>query len=217
MRVVAVMNQKGGAGKTTTSMNIGAAAAESSRVLVLDVDPQGSASWWAERAGENLPFEFAQDGEIANLAQIRRLPYDVVIVDTPGSLEKAGVLREVVKQADFVILPTPAEALSFKPLVETVETVVRPSGVDFRILLNSLDPRVPGDEIEAKKYIDGLGLPRFRAGIHSYKIHSTAPILGTVVTQYPPTRASYKAISDYRKVTTEMFAYWANSPSKIGV
>ena len=217
MRVVSVMNQKGGAGKTTTAMNVAAAAAESSDVLLVDVDPQGSAAWWAGRAGDDLPFDFAPESNIANLAKLRELPYDLIIVDTPGSLEKTGVLKEVVKQSDFVILPSEPEALSFQPLLQTVETVIRPSGVDFRVLLNKLDPRVPGDEIDAQKLIDGLGLPRFRTGIHSYKVHTTAPLSGTVVTQYRPTRASFKAINDYRKVTVELFAIWANSPRKVGV
>lgn len=56
MRTIAVVNQKGGAGKTTTAVNVAAALGEDgASVLLVDLDPQGSASAWLRVASSSGP------------------------------------------------------------------------------------------------------------------------------------------------------------------
>ncbi len=212
MRIVTVANQKGGAGKTTTVMNLASVIAENSRVIVADVDPQKSSAWWADRAGEALPFDVADDTDPNNLARLRELDYDVVLVDTPGSLEGREVLATVLGESDFVILPTEPSPLAFAPLVETITEIVRPAGVPYRVLLNKIDPRVPIELAEAQELIDTAELARFAASIREYKIHKMAPVEGKVVTQYADadSRIAAKAREDYRRVALELTSLWAN-------
>lgn len=217
MRIVAVANQKGGAGKTTTAMSMAAVAAESSRVLVVDVDPQASSSWWADRAGDRLPFDFTADTDAANLSRLRELPYDVVFVDTPGSLEARSVLRTVIESADFVVLPTEPMALAFAPLVQTIRQLIEPAQTDYRVLLNKVDPRVPTSVVDAEALLDGAGIQRFANVVRTYKMHADAPLRGDVVTQYELTRASIKAVEDYRRVALELFSIWTNTPATVEV
>ena len=51
--------------------------AEASRTLVVDVDPQDLASWWADNAGERLPFDFTQEADPVVLGQTAGKRYDV--------------------------------------------------------------------------------------------------------------------------------------------
>lgn len=211
MKLVAVTNQKGGAGKTTTTMNLAAIAAENSRVLVVDVDPQQSTTWWASTADESLPFDFAADTDASNLARLRALPFDVIFVDTPGNLTDSKILASVLAVADFAIIPTEPEALCIPPMVRTIRTLVEPSGIPYRVLLSKIDMRVPGQLEDAEALIDSMNLPRFARPIRKYKVHADAPIEGKVVTQYPESRQTAKAIDDYRAVALELMTIWAHA------
>ena len=90
MQVIAVVDEKGGVGKTTTAMSLAAICAEASRTLVVDVDPQGSASWWADNAGERLPFDFTAEKDPAVLRTVRDVTADAT---TSSSSIRRAALR----------------------------------------------------------------------------------------------------------------------------
>ena len=58
-KILAVVNGKGGVGKTTTAINLAAILAENHEVLLVDADPQGSATWWVERSEEGMAFDLS--------------------------------------------------------------------------------------------------------------------------------------------------------------
>jgi chromosome partitioning protein len=211
MKIIAIAGQKGGISKTTTTMHLAACTAASARTLAVDADPQQSATWWAERAGENLPFDFTPELHPERLARLRELPYDVVFIDTPGSLQDTAVLRAVIDVADLVIMPTDTDPLSWAPLVHTIRTFVEPTGTPYRILINKYDPRDRTAADDTRALIDGAGLPRFVNVIRTYKTHSSAPLRGDVVTQYPRTQKTRNAIDDYHHVALELFATWTDA------
>src|SRR5699024_10171111 len=83
---IVITNAKGGTAKTTTTMLLGLALATDRQVLVLDADPQGSATEWAIRAQQdNDPLPLTV--EPVNLAQLRHTTPtgsgQIILVDTP--------------------------------------------------------------------------------------------------------------------------------------
>jgi len=127
MRKIAVMNQKGGVGKTTTSVNLAAGLAlEGRRVCLIDLDPQAHTSLHLglEVVGETPTIYHAFAGE-KTLAQVRRLvapnlwlvpanidlaAAEVELADTPG---RELILRDTIGQllanerCDYVIMDCP--------------------------------------------------------------------------------------------------------------
>ena len=107
MTVIAVCNQKGGSGKTTMAINLaGAFAAEDKRVLLLDLDPQGSALDWGSINPDTMAqVEVAEIDRPQLLRQARALrrEYDVIVIDCPAKFADSS--SAAIRVADFVLVP----------------------------------------------------------------------------------------------------------------
>lgn len=122
--IVAVINVKGGVGKTTTALGLATAAArEGLSPVVWDADEQSSASMWAydaEEAGDPLPFGVRS----ANRADLRRLkasrPSGLVVVDTPATGRVTDAAREC---ADFVVVPTSPTGVDLQQTIPVARTL----------------------------------------------------------------------------------------------
>ena len=107
--IVALLNQKGGVGKTTLALHLaGEWAGRGQRVTLVDADPQGSALDWSEQRGhEGLPRVFGVIG-LARDTLHREAPElsqqaDHVVIDGPPRV--AGLMRSALLAADLVLIP----------------------------------------------------------------------------------------------------------------
>ena len=124
MPVIAIINQKGGTGKTTLSTNLARAFAENDSVLLLDADPQGSAQDWADSQAQPLLSLDVKGAEPNRLVQeIRSLAadYDWVIVDGPPGITK--VSADAVRAADLVLIPAKASPFDVWAASDIVKAV----------------------------------------------------------------------------------------------
>jgi chromosome partitioning protein len=107
-RVIAVVNQKGGAGKTTLSMLLaGALADQGARVLVADADPQNTASRWAS-AGQGFPARVedlaGEEGKLHKHLRKRLDDFDYIVIDSPPAAS-APVTASALRLAHLALVP----------------------------------------------------------------------------------------------------------------
>lgn len=107
--IVALLNQKGGVGKTTLAVHLaGEWAHRGRRVTLVDADPQGSALDWSQQRGrEGLPRLFGTIG-LARDTLHREAPElardaDMVVIDGPPRV--AALMRSALLAADLVLIP----------------------------------------------------------------------------------------------------------------
>lgn len=156
-RIITMANMKGGVGKTTSTICTAMALHRlGEKVEVRDIDPQGSATLWAEHAreaGTPLPFEV----KVANRFTVGQPPEDEstwVIIDTPPS--QSDLIGAAVDASTLVVLVSTPGSMDLDRMRETARAINRPSSV--------LLTQIRGNTValrEAEKYLIDNNLARF--------------------------------------------------------
>lgn len=124
MTTLAVLNPKGGSGKTTLSTNLARSLHEQGeRVLLVDSDPQGSARDW-HASTDNNPLPLVALDRPNNVKTLNSLAtsYDWVIIDGAAKLE--DMIAAAIKMADLVLIPvqpSPYDIWAASDLVDFIQ------------------------------------------------------------------------------------------------
>ena len=103
MKVLGIIGQKGGTGKTNTALGLGVAASQDGHsVAVIDLDPQITATKWSDRRGEEEPAVVSC--QVSRLEQVleaaEKQGADLAIIDTPGKSTDALIAAAKVADLD---------------------------------------------------------------------------------------------------------------------
>ncbi len=124
MSVISLVTQKGGCGKTTLATCLAVVAQQcGSKVVILDADPQGTASdWWESREEDTLSLLEVKGEEIDRAVQSAQSQgYDVILIDTPARTEPVNA--SAAQAADFCLIPCQPTLADMRAQSPTVQTV----------------------------------------------------------------------------------------------
>lgn len=216
--IIAIANQKGGQGKSTITVALAAVITEGSgTVLVADADPQGTVSWLARTAATPPPYETRSAFEPDQVAQLGDLRgFDTIVIDTPGNLTDTPMLAEVLKIADYAIVPVVPEAASVEPVLRTAQ-VIRQNNIPVRAMINQADPlRGAGPVEDFKALLGSHEVSYFQTAVRRYVAHSASQQEGVPITAYRRDRSWRPALEDIRKVHVELLYELGRLSTRVG-
>ena len=205
MPIVAVLNQKGGSGKTTLAINLAHALQQDGEtVLLVDADPQGSTRDWHEANGGAVLPVVGLDRE--TLARDLKVvgSYDWILID--GAPQIAKLSAVAVKVADLVLIPvqpSPFDVWACADLVEMVEARQEVTGgrpPAYFVVSRAIKNTRLSQEVGAA--VADYGLPVFQAGTTQRVVYPTAASQGKTVLETFP--------DEIQAIKNELKEVWAN-------
>lgn len=167
MKIITVSAYKGGVGKTTSSVCLASLLHEYGSTLLIDSDPNRSATYWAREG--HLPFKVCTDASAAKLMGQNK--FDFVVIDTPARPTKDEVV-ELSQGCDLLLLPTTPDDLSIDALAGMTQHI--PSDANYQILVTMIPPAPQTDGKDAIQGLQEAGLPVLEKGIRFYKVYKRA-------------------------------------------
>lgn len=176
-KIIAVLNTKGGEGKTTLVIMLATALSRKGfRVLVVDTDPQQSLSGWF-KSGEAEPiFNVFASHKPEELKNLDRIPehFDYVLVDGAATVNDSTAA--IVHHADFVLIPIKSSPLSFaatSAVLHCIHEERRRRNLPARFVLTMYQPRAALNYV-LKNSIRENGFDYFRTPLSYRQIYMQA-------------------------------------------
>ena len=205
VRRIALVQQKGGAAKTTLCVHLAVAAEQSgTRTAIIDIDPQASASgvWGLARGDRAPPVAAVLAAELRDALEAAEAGgFELILIDTPP--HTAPALEVVARNIDVAVVPVQPSILDVAATQATLD-LLRAKRVPAIAVLTRTSPR-PDEEIkETERALKELGLSLLNTRVVERKVYRRALTQGQAVGEFEPTS---KAAKEIRALWKEISAF----------
>lgn len=205
MPVIALVGNKGGAGKTTLSVNLAAGLAKQTSTILVDADPQGSALQWntfsdTEQSISVLKASAELSHQLNKLSQ----EYDYVVVDCPPSVHALQTIK-VLEVCDLALIPVQPSPVDLWATVHTEKAVhdARQSNANLQavLVINQLETRTTLSRV-VRDALSEIGLPVAKTALRRRAIFRNSVLEGKNV--FEMGRRGIDAASEIDKLIHEV-------------
>ena len=181
MPVIALVGNKGGAGKTTLSVNLAAGLAKQKSAILVDADPQGSALQWNAftDANDAITVLEASDELNSQLVELSQ-EYDYVVVDCPPSVHALQTIK-VLEICDLALIPVQPSPVDLWATVHTERAVknARQSNANLQavLVINQLETRTTLSRV-VRDALSEIGLPVAKTALRRRAIFRNSVLEG---------------------------------------
>jgi chromosome partitioning protein len=213
-QIIAVVNQKGGAGKTTVSMQLaGTLGRRGRKVLVIDADPQGTATRWAASAADEAPFPATISGLSAAGDKVHREAkkyvddFEFIVIDCPPAAD-SPVPQSALLIADVglvPVVPSPLDLWASVGIGKVIDSLRDLNeALQPLIVVNQCQPQTAIAK-EALEVLPQFGIPVLASRLHQRTAYRQAAVFGGTVHDLGPRAAP--AIAEVDALTDEILAH----------
>jgi len=209
--IISVFNQKGGSGKTTTSIHIaGTLGLRGAKVLIVDMDEQNTATRWVGQADDEHPFPAAimnlaaLDGRMHQEVKKQINSYDFIVIDCPPAVHSQAPMSALLI-ADFAIIPVVPSPADLWATVMAKELANKTRGLNetlvVRVLANAVQRRTSLAKDAIEVLAEDKDIPIMRAMIGARSAFRECQAIGATVHRVPGAK---EAVSEVEEMVSEI-------------
>jgi chromosome partitioning protein len=198
--IITIASYKGGVGKTTTAVHLGAYLQRLAPTLLVDGDAIRSATKWSQRGSNTgLPFKVVTHAQM--VSHIR--DYQHVIIDTEGNPSDDD-FKDLAGNCDLLVIPAVPESVATDGLTHTLAKLRSLGNKTHRVLLTMVPPKPRTEGQQLRDMLISEGIPVFTSEIPRLAAFEKAAAEGVPVYEVKDDRNAARAWDAYEAAGREV-------------